>query len=109
MGSNTQAGIFYLLAIVSLDVVGILMLGWGSNNKYALFGAMRAVAQIISYEIPIGLTVVCVVMISQTLSLQEITFQQGIWINQVDPEAVNYLFGIKALAIETTNIGGILT
>ena len=43
------------------------------------------------------------------LSLQEITFQQGIWINQVDPEAVNYLFGIKALAIETTNIGGILT
>jgi len=109
LGSNTEAGIFYLLAIVSLDVVGILMVGWGSNNKYALFGAMRAIAQIISYEIPMGLTVVCVVMISQTLSLQEIAFQQGIWINEIDPDAANFLFGIKALGIETTNIGGFLT
>ncbi len=109
MGSEVEAGIFYLLAIVSLDVLGILMVGWGSNNKYALFGAMRAVAQIVSYEIPLGLTVVCVVMISQTLSLQEITYQQGIWWNTIDPDAQNYLFGIKALGIETTAIGGILT
>ncbi|MBO3699117.1 complex I subunit 1 family protein [Roseivirga sp. E12] len=108
-GSAADVGIFYLLAIVSLDVVGILMAGWGSNSKYALFGAMRSVAQIISYEIPLGLTVVCVVMVSQTLNLQEIAFQQGIWWNTIDPEAHNYLFGIKALGIDITEIGGILT
>ncbi|WP_088124835.1 complex I subunit 1/NuoH family protein [Roseivirga misakiensis] len=107
--SSVQVGIFYLLAIVSLDVIGILMAGWGSNSKYALFGAMRSVAQIISYEIPLGLTVVCVVMVSQTLDLQEIIYQQGIWWNSIDAEAANYLFGIKAIGIETTEIGGILT
>ncbi len=108
-GAEVQIGLFYLLAIISLDVVGILMAGWGSNSKYALFGAMRSVAQIISYEIPLGLSVLCVIMISQTLSLQEIIYQQGIYIQHLDEGAVNYLFGIKALGIETTNIGGILT
>lgn len=108
-GSAIDAGLFYLLAIVSLDVMGILMAGWGSNSKYALFGAMRSIAQIISYEIPLSLSVVCVVMIAQSLSLQEIVYQQGVWVTSIDPEAVNYLFGIKALGIETTQIGGILT
>jgi len=108
-GSQAQIGVFYLLAIVSLDVVGILMAGWGSNSKYALFGAMRSVAQIISYEIPLGLMVVCVIMISQTLNLQEIAFQQGIWWYNFAEGGENYLFGVKALGIETTNIGGFLT
>lgn len=108
-GAGIQTGLFYLLAIVSLDVVGILMAGWASNNKYALFGAMRSIAQIISYEIPLGLSVLCVVMISQSLDLQEIAYQQGIWWKLQDPTAVNYLFGVKALGIETTNIGGFLT
>lgn len=109
MGSATEVGVFYLLAIVSLDVVGILMAGWGSNSKYALLGAMRSVAQIISYEIPVGLMVVCVVLISQTLNLQEIIFQQGILWPLAEEGAKNYLFGIKALGIETTGIGGFLT
>lgn len=108
-GSGIDAGLFYLLAIVSLDVMGILMAGWGSNSKYALFGSMRAIAQIISYEIPLTLSVLCVVMISQSLNLQEIVYQQGIWVQHLDAEAVNYLFGIKALGIDTTHIGGILT
>ena len=55
------------------------MAGWGSNNKYALFGAMRSVAQIVSYEVPLGLSVLCVVMLTQTLDLQAISFQQGIY------------------------------
>ena len=104
-GSEAEVGVFFLLAIVSLDVIGILMAGWGSNSKYALFGAIRSVAQIISYEIPLGLSVLCVIMISQTFDLQEISYQQGIWWE----DGQNYLFGIKAWGINVTQIGGILT
>ena len=110
-GAGIEAGVFYLLAIVSLDVVGILMAGWGSNSKYSLFGAMRAVAQIISYEVPLSLSVLCVVVISQSLDLQEISYQQSIWIKDFPNGNLdeNYLFGIKALGIETTNWGGVFT
>jgi NADH-quinone oxidoreductase subunit H len=111
--SAAEVGVFYLLAIISLDVIGLLMAGWGSNSKFSLFGAMRSVAQIISYEIPLGLTVLCAVMLSQSLNLQEISFQQGIWINYNAPnpasEEVNYLFGLKALNIDVTHWGGIFT
>ncbi len=75
--AGIETGLYFLLAIVSLDVIGLLMAGWASNNKYALLGAMRSVAQIISYEIPIGLSVLSVVCISQTLDLQQITLQQS--------------------------------
>ncbi len=103
-GSAAAVGVFYLMAIVSVDVVGILMAGWGSNNKYSLFGAMRAVAQIVSYEVPLGLTILCTVMICQTLNLQEISFQQGIYTYEA-----NYLFGLKALGINVTDWGGIFS
>src|SRR5688572_3715809 len=105
--SGTSLGVFYLLAILSLDVIGLLMAGWGSNNKFAVLGAMRSVAQIVSYEIPAGLAVLCVVMISQSLELQEISFQQGILAGQTGTS--NYLFGIKALGINTSGIGGFTT
>lgn len=108
-GSMAEIGIFYLLAIVSLDVIGILMAGWGSNSKFSLFGAIRAVAQIISYEIPLGLSVLCVVMISQSLNLQEISYQQGVLWDDINADATNYLFGIASLGIDITNIGGILS
>ncbi|GAB3332458.1 NADH-quinone oxidoreductase subunit NuoH [Larkinella ripae] len=100
-GATTSVGVFYLMAIVSVDVIGIMMAGWGSNNKYSLLGAMRSVAQIVSYEIPLGLTILCVVMIGQTLNLQEMSFQQGIY-----TEETNYLFGLKFLNIDVTNWGG---
>ena len=103
-GSKVDIGLFYLLAIISIDIIGILMAGWASNNKYSLFGAMRSVAQIISYEIPLGLSVMCVVMISQSLSLQEISQQQGIYTTET-----NYLFGLKSLNIDITNVGGFLS
>ena len=60
-GSTIESGLFFLLAIVSLDVLGILMAGWASNNKYSLYGAVRSIAQIISYEVPMGLSVLSVV------------------------------------------------
>ncbi|WP_028668915.1 complex I subunit 1/NuoH family protein [Runella zeae] len=103
-GSTTAVGIFYLLTIISVDVIGILMAGWGSNNKFALFGAVRSVAQIVSYEIPLGLVILCVVMTAQTLDLQTISYQQGLY-----SEETVYLFGLKSLGIDITGIGGFLS
>ena len=76
-GATISSGLFFLLSIVSIDVLGILMAGWASNNKYGLFGAMRSVAQIISYEVPLGLSVLCVVAIAGTLDLHEISLLQS--------------------------------
>ena len=69
IGSNLNLGVFYIVAITGLSVAGILMAGWASNNKYSLYGAMRSVAQIISYEIPTILVMLSVVMITGTMNL----------------------------------------
>jgi NADH-quinone oxidoreductase subunit H len=103
-GSQTEMGVMLLMGIVSLDTLGILLAGWTSNNKYALLGAIRSAAQLVSFEIPLGLTILCVVMVSGSLNLQEIAGQQGIF-----SQEVQYLFGLKALGIEVQGIGGILT
>jgi NADH-quinone oxidoreductase subunit H len=75
---NLDAGVFYALAVSSLSVLGILMAGWASANKYSLLGALRAAGQLIAYELPLVLAVVGVVMEAGTMSLQNIVrFQQS--------------------------------
>jgi NADH-quinone oxidoreductase subunit H len=102
-GATISSGVFFLLAIVSLDVIGIVIAGWASNNKYSMLGTFRSAAQIISYEIPLGLSVLCVCMISQSLDLHEISIQQG-----RHSQDVNYLFGISFLNIDVSVFGGFL-
>jgi NADH-quinone oxidoreductase subunit H len=77
--SNIDIGIFYITAITSLVVIGILMAGWSSNNKWSLIGGVRSAAQIISYEIPGGLAVLTVVALAGTLNMHEIIVRQGGW------------------------------
>lgn len=70
-------GVFYLLAVSSLGVVGILLAGWSSNNKYTMIGAMRSGAQLISYELTCGLSLMTIVMLSGSMQLSVIVEQQG--------------------------------
>ena len=74
--SNLDVGVFYALAVSSLAVVGVLMAGWASANKFALLGALRAGAQLIAYELPLLLAVVGVVVMAGTMSLQGIVEAQ---------------------------------
>ena len=75
--ADLNVGIVFVTAVTSLIVVGILMAGWASNNKWSLIGGIRAAAQIVSYEIPTGLSIMPIVLLSGTLSMQGIISQQG--------------------------------
>ena len=75
---NLNIGILYIVAVSSISIVGMVMAGWSSNNKYALVSAMRVIAQVVSYEIPLALAIIGVVLLAGTLSMNGIVQAQHI-------------------------------
>jgi NADH-quinone oxidoreductase subunit H len=95
---NINIGLLYFAAVSSTATIGILMAGWGSNNKYSLLGGMRTVAQVISYEIPLAFSMLGIVMITGSLNLNEIVASQStVWHILLQPVAF-VIFVISALA-----------
>ncbi len=75
--ANINAGLLFLMAITSMEVYGVIIAGWASNSKYAFLGALRASAQMVSYEIAMGFCLVVVLMVSASMNLSEIVAVQG--------------------------------
>jgi NADH-quinone oxidoreductase subunit H len=79
IAADLNVGIFYMVAVTAIVVVGILIAGWSSNSKWALFGGIRSAAQVVSYEIPAGLAIMVPILMAGTLSMQGIIREQGAW------------------------------
>jgi len=75
--ANVNAGLLFLMAITSMEVYGVIIAGWASNSKYAFLGALRASAQMVSYEIAMGFCMVIVLMVSASLNMTDIVMGQG--------------------------------
>lgn len=96
--SNTPLGILYLLAISALSLYGLIMGGWASNSKYAFFGSIRAVAQMISYEVSLGLILISVICCAGTLNISGIVLSQTNNWYILPHFPLFFLFFISALA-----------
>ncbi len=96
--ANINVGVLYLAAIASIAVYGIVLAGWSSNNKYALLGGMRSSAQMISYEIALGLCFVIAIMLGNSMSLLDIVnAQKGMWFVVIQPVGT-LIFMVATLA-----------
>lgn len=97
---DVDVGLLYLVAIAGLGGYGIVLGGWSSSNKYSLLGALRSAAQIISYELPLGLSLLAVVLITGSLNLREITGFQGAW-PMIVLQPVGFLLFLIAILAES--------
>lgn len=97
IGVDLNVGIFYVLSISSVSVVCLLLAGWGSNNKYALLGAFRSVAQLVSYEVPMILSLIIPILLARSMSTQSIVAAQSVPFLLVVPLSA-IVFFVSALA-----------
>ncbi len=99
--TDINVGILYIFGVVSLGVYGVMIGGWASNNKYSLLGAIRAASQNISYEIAMGLSIIALLLMTDTLSLKEIVEQQHGWHWNVLYQPLGFLIFIVCAFAET--------
>ncbi len=101
---DINIGVLYVSAVSSISVIGILMAGWASNNKYSMLGAMRSGAQIVSYELSAGLSVITIVILVGSLSINDIiaSQQNGWWIFKGHiPVMISFIIFVIAVTAET--------
>jgi NADH-quinone oxidoreductase subunit H len=99
--TDVNIGILYILALTSLGVYGITLSGWSSNSKYSLFGGIRSSAQMISYELSMGLSIIGIVLMTGSLSLQEIVNMQYGWKWNIILQPVGFIIFLVASFAET--------
>ena len=96
--ANVNVGILYVVAISSMGVYGVLMAGWASNSRYAFLGGLRSASQMVSYEVSMGLIIVCVLLVTGSLNLQEIVLAPRPWPIQILLFPMLIVFMISILA-----------
>jgi NADH-quinone oxidoreductase subunit H len=97
VGTDLNVGILYLMAVGSIGALGIILAGWSSNNKYSLLGAFRAVAQVVSYEVPMILALLVPVLLGQSMGVNSLVYAQDIWFIILSPVAA-LIFFISCMA-----------
>jgi NADH-quinone oxidoreductase subunit H len=102
--ANVNVGILYIVALASLGVYGIVLSGWSSNNKYSLLGGLRSSAQMISYELSLGLSIIGVLMVAGTLQLDKIVQAQYGWQWNIFLQPVGFLTFLVASFAETNRL-----
>ncbi|OAS14568.1 NADH-quinone oxidoreductase subunit NuoH [Paenibacillus oryzisoli] len=97
-GANLNVGLLYYVALTGISTIGIILGGWASNNKYALLGGMRSAAQMISYEVPLVISVVGVIMMTGSLNLHTIVDHQtgGFWHWNFIPQILGFIIFVIA-------------
>jgi len=103
--ADVNIGILYIFGVIALGVYGIMLGGWASNNKFSLMGAIRAASQSISYEISMGLSIIALLMVTQTLSMKEIVAQQEGFVNwHIWTQPLGFLIFIICSFAETNRV-----
>lgn len=97
IGTDLNVGVLYIAAVGSFGILSILMAGWSSNNKYALLGAFRAVAQLISYEVPMLITLLVPVLLARSMGMMEMVQDQHVWFIVLAPVA-GIVFLVSSIA-----------
>lgn len=97
IGTDISVGVLYIAAVGSFGIISVLMAGWSSNNKYALLGAFRAVAQLISYEVPMLITLLIPVLLARTMGMMGIVEAQSTWFVLLAPLPA-FLFLLSSIA-----------
>jgi NADH-quinone oxidoreductase subunit H len=102
--ADINVGILYIFGVVSLGVYGIMIGGWASNNKYSLMGAIRGASQNISYEIAMGLSIIALLLVTNTLSFKEIAEQQHSWHWNILVQPLGFLIFLVCAFAETNRM-----